>query len=58
MIVDDEKNVKSSKMCWTCNTLYAEGDNKVRDHDRHRVSAYKICNMNLRLTKKNLCNVS
>ena len=23
------------RYCWICNKLYAEGDKKVRDHDRH-----------------------
>ena len=36
--------------------MYAEGDNKVSDHDhvtgKHRGTAHKNCNINLRLTKK------
>ena len=56
MIVDDQRNFRLSNKCWICDKLYAEWDNKVRDHDRvtdkYRGSAHKNCNINLRLTKK------
>lgn len=41
-----------------CSELFAEEVNKVRDHDhfasKFRDSVHKDCNINLRLTKKNL----
>ena len=56
MTVDDEKNFESSNKCLICGGLYAEGDNEVRSHDHvtgnYKGSAHKICNINLRLTKR------
>ena len=57
MTEDDERNFKSSSDCWIYGRLFAEGDNKVRDHDhvtgKSRGSMHKDCNIYLRLTKKN-----
>ena len=56
MSVEDEESFKSSNKCCICNKLFAEEDNKVRDHDhvtgKCRGSVRWICNINLKLTKK------
>ena len=33
MTVEGKKDFKSNNKCWICGGLFAEGDNKVRDHD-------------------------
>ena len=40
MRVDDERSFKSSNKYWICGELFAEGDNKVRDHD-HVTGKYR-----------------
>ena len=56
MPVEDERSFKSSNKCWICNKWFAEGDNKVRDHDhvtaKYRRSAHWNCNINIKSTKK------
>ena len=34
MTAEYERSFKSSNKCWICGKLFAEGDNKERDHDR------------------------
>ena len=54
MSVEDERSFKSSNKCWICNKWFAEGDNKVRDHD-HVTAKYRRsanCNINIKSTKK------
>ena len=62
MAVHDERSFKSSNKSWIWDRLFAKGDSKVRDHDhvtgKYRGSAHKNCNNNLRLTKKDSCNIS
>ena len=54
--VEDERSFKSSNKCWIRNMLFAEGDNKVRDHDhvteKYKGSAHQNYSNNLKLTKK------
>ena len=56
MTVADEKSSKSSDKCWICNGLFAEEDNKAKDHDHvtgsYRGSVHWDYNINLKLTKK------
>ena len=56
MSIEDERSFKSINKCWICNKLFAEGDNKVRDHDhvtgKYGCSAHWRCNINLKLTKR------
>ena len=56
MTVGNEKDFKSSNNCWICNTLFAKGDNKIRDHDhvirKYRRSVHWDCNTNLKFIKK------
>ena len=48
--------------CWICDKLFGVGDNKVRDHyhitGKYRGAAHWSCNVNLKLSKKNSCNIS
>ena len=56
MTVDDEGSFKSSNKCWIYGRLFAEGDNKVRDHDhvtgKYRHSTHGESNINLKWTKE------
>ena len=40
MSLDDERSFKSSNKYWIYGELFAEGDNKVRDHD-HVTGKYR-----------------
>ena len=51
-----EEQFQSSKICWICEKLIDDDDEKVRDHchvtGKFRGAAHCICNVNLQLTKK------
>ena len=52
MTVDDERSFKLSNKCWICDGLFAEEDNKARDHyhvtGKYRSSTHGDCNINLK----------
>ena len=56
MTVKDKKYFKSGNKCWTCDRLFAEADNKVRDQGhvtrKYRSFGHWDCNINLKLTKR------
>ena len=51
-----EEQFQSSNICWICEKLIDDDDEKVRDHchvtGKFRGAAYWNCNINLQLTKK------
>ena len=54
-IVMTKKDFKNSAICWICDNYYIDGDVKVRYchiKGKHRGSAYRDCNTNLRLNHK------
>ena len=52
----EEEAFQSSNMCWSCEKLIENDDEKVRDHchitEKFRGAVYWSCNINLQLTKK------
>ena len=52
----EEEQFQSSNICWICEKLIDDDDEKVRDHchvtGKFRGSAHWSCNINLQLTKK------
>ena len=58
LIMSAEKNEKfeMTNICWICDGLIENTDNKVRDHchitGRYRGTAHYGCNINLKITKK------
>ena len=62
MSVENDRSIKSSNKFWICSKVFTEGDNIVRDYDhvtgKYRSSAHWNSNSNLKVTKKNFCNVS
>ena len=56
MTEDDERSFKSSNKCWICGGLFAERDNKARNHDhvtgKYRGFAHGDCIISFKLTKK------
>ena len=56
MSAKEEERFELSNMCWICNKLFDEGDNKVRDHchviGKYRGAAHWSCNVNLKMSKK------
>ena len=56
LIMTEEENFESSNMCWICEKLTEDDDEKVRDHchitGKFRDVAHWSCNINLQLTKK------
>ena len=64
---EEEQQFQSSNICWICEKLIDDGDEKVRDHchiiGRFRGAGHWSCNINLQLTKNictynNTCNIS
>ena len=58
----EEEKFQLTNSCWICYKLFDVGDDKVRDHchitEKSRGAAYWNCNVNLKLSKKNSCNIS
>ena len=56
MTKEDNEDFKSSIKCWICDNYYIDTDIKVRDHchiiGKHTGSAYRDCNINLKLNHK------
>ena len=56
LIMTEEENFESSNMCWICEKLTEDDDEKVRDHchitGKFRDVAHWSCNINLQLMKK------
>ena len=56
MTKKDNEDFKNSAICWICDNDYIDGDVKVRYHchikGKYRDSAYRDCNINLRLNHK------
>ena len=54
-MTEEEEQLQSSNMCWICEKLTDDDDEKVRDHchitGKFRGAAHWSCNINLRLTK-------
>ena len=52
----EEEQFRLSNICWMCEKLIDDNDEKVRDHcqitKKFRGSAHRSCNINLQLTKK------
>ena len=52
----EEEQFQSSKICWICEKLIEDDDEKVKDHHhitgKFRSTAYWSCDKNLQLTKK------
>ena len=53
---EDNEDLENSTKCWICDNDYINNDIKVRDHchisRKHRRSAHKDCNINLKLNWK------
>ena len=58
LIASAEENEKfeMTNICWICDKLIENADNKVRDHfyitGKYRGTAHVSCNINLKITKK------
>ena len=56
MTKEDNEDFKTSTKCWICDNDYVDNDVKVRDYcqitGKHRGSAHRDCNMNLKLNRK------
>ena len=56
MSAKEEEQFQSSNICWICEKLIDDDDEKVRDHchvtSKFRGAAHWSCNINLPLTKK------
>ena len=56
MSAKEEEQFQSSNICWICEKLIDDDDEKVRDHcyvtGKFRGAAHWSCNINLQLTKK------
>ena len=55
-MIEEEEQFRSSNICWICEKLIDDDDEKVRDHchvtGKFRGAAHWSCNINLQLTKK------
>ena len=55
IISEEEEQFQSSNICWICEKLIDDDDEKVRDHchvtAQFRGAAHWSCNINLQLTK-------
>ena len=53
---EGEEQFQSSSICWICEKLIDDGNEKVRDHchvaGKFRGAAHWSCNINIQLTKK------
>ena len=53
---EEEEKIQLSNICWICEKLIDDDDEKVRDHchvtGKFRGAAHWSCNINLQLTKK------
>ena len=56
MTKEDNEDFKNSTKCCICDNDYIDNDVKVRDHcpitEKYRGSAYRVCNINLKLNHK------
>ena len=56
MTKEDNEDFKNSTKCCICDNDYIDNDVKVRDHclitEKYRGSAYRDCNINLKLNHK------
>ena len=56
MTKEDNENFKNSTKCWICENDYIDNDIKVREYRhitrKYRGSAYRDCNINLKLNHK------
>ena len=59
---EEEEKFQLSNSCWICDKFFDVRDEKVRDHchitGKYRGAAHFSCNANLKLSKKNSCNIS
>ena len=56
MSAEENERFERANICWICNGLIKNADNKVTDHchitGKYRGAAHHICNINLKITKK------
>ena len=56
MSAEENERFELTNICWVCDKLIENTDNKVRDHShitcKYREAAYYSCNINLKITKK------
>ena len=56
MTKEDDENFENSTKYWICDHVYAEGNDKVREHchitEKHRGSAHRYCNINVKSDHK------
>ena len=56
MTKENNENFNSFTKCWIFDNGYVDNDDKIRDHchiiERYRGSAYRDCNINLKLNRK------
>ena len=56
MTEKDNEDFENSTKCWICDHVYVESDAKVRNHchttGKHRGSAHRDCNINVKLQNK------
>ena len=57
MIAEENEKFEMANICWICGRLIENNDIKVRDRchitGKYRGTAHYLCNINLRITKKN-----
>ena len=62
MSAEEEEEFYRSNIFWICGKLFEISGEKVRDHchirGKYRGAAHWICNINLKLSKKNSSDIS
>ena len=58
----EEERFQLTNSCWICDKLFDVRDAKVRDRFqitvKYRGAAHWSCNINLKMSKENFCNIS
>ena len=55
MSAEENERFELTNICWICDRLIENTDNKVSDHchiGKYRVAAHYSCNINLKISKK------
>ena len=62
MYTEEKERFQLANSCWICDKLFHVGDDKVRDHchitGKYRGASHWGCNINLKMNKKNSCDIS
>ena len=62
MSAEEEERFELSNSCWICDKLFDVGDDKIKGHchitGKYGGAAHWSCNVNLKLSQKNSCNIS